>query len=417
MIRATTPMFLNALLVVLSTASFSASADLTQGAVYLMTNQSNNAILAFERAPNGSLTRVGRFLTEGRGNPVAQGIDPPADPLASQGSLVLSDDGRFLFAVNAGSNEVSVLAVLPERLQLIETIGSGGVRPISLTARGGYLYVLNEGGTAPNIVGFRIGNNGDLTRLANSLRPLPSGVMADPGHISFNPTGRTLVLTEKATDQIVTYRVRLDGRTEQPIVTPSNAATPFGIAFDGLGHMFIAEAAGEVSGEASVSSYSFLPGGVLDTISESVPDLQTLAGRVVVSNDKQYVFVSNRKNSKLSTYQLAEDGSIELLIARQVWVVRPVRRWPSAAMKQNFSMLASTGAERHAPMSRSTRMHPESNRGASRLASASKALRRVLSRASTRSRTGAVRIADWRLGSESNRRTRLCRPLHDHSAT
>ena len=314
MIRATTPMFLNALLVVLSTAAFSAAAvDLTQGAVYLMTNQSNNAILAFERAPNGSLTRVGRFLTGGRGNPVAQGIDPPADPLAAQGSLVLSDDGRFLFAANAGSNEVSVLAVRPESLQLIETIGSGGVRPISVTARGGYLYVLNEGGTTPNLVGFRIANTGDLTRLANSLRPLPGGVMADPAQVAFNPSGRTLVLTEKATDQIVTYRVRLDGRTEQPIVTPSNAATPFGIAFDGLGHMFIAEAAGEVSGEASVSSYSFLPGGVLETISESVPDLQSLASRVVVSNDKQYVFVSNRKSSQLSTYQLSEDGSIELL--------------------------------------------------------------------------------------------------------
>src|SRR5690606_29805303 len=28
-----------------------------------------------------------------------------------------------------------------------------------------------------------------------------------------------------------------------------------------------------------------------------------------------------------------------------------------------------------------------------------------------------LRFSDWRPGSESNRRTRLCRPLHDHSAT
>ena len=314
MIRITTATLIKTLAVVLSTVATSATAvDLTQGAVYLMTNQGNNAILAFERAPNGNLTHVGRFLTGGRGNPVAQGIDPNADPLASQGSLVLSDDGRFLFAVNSGSNKVSVLAVQPEGLQLIESVGSGGVRPISLTARGNFLYVLNEGGTTPNIVGFRIGDTGDLTRLANSSRPLPGGVMADPAHIAFNPSGRTLVVTEKASDQIVTYRVRLDGQTEQPIVTPSNRATPFGIAFDGLGHMFVAEAAAELPGEASVSSYGFLPGGVLDTISESVPDLQTLAGRVVVSNDKRFVFVSNRKSSQISTYELAEDGSIELL--------------------------------------------------------------------------------------------------------
>ena len=30
---------------------------------------------------------------------------------------------------------------------------------------------------------------------------------------------------------------------------------------------------------------------------------------------------------------------------------------------------------------------------------------------------GIDRRGDWRLGAESNRCTRLCRPLHDHSAT
>jgi 6-phosphogluconolactonase (cycloisomerase 2 family) len=314
MIRVRTPVFLKSLVVVLSASVFPAAAvDLTEGAVYLMTNQGNNAIIAFERAPLGTLTRVGRYLTGGVGNPVPQGSDPPADPLASQGSLVLSDDGRFLFAVNAGSNEISVLAVQPESLELVGTVGSGGVRPISVTAHGNLLYVLNEGGTSPNIVGFRIGSTGELTRIANSRRSLPSGVMADPGHIAFNPTGRTLVLTEKATDQVVSYRVRLDGRTEQPVVTPSNAPTPFGIAFDGLGHMFVAEAAGGIDGIASLSSYEFLPGGVLQNISESVPDLQTFAGRVVVTLDKQFVYVSNRRSSQISAYQLSADGSIALL--------------------------------------------------------------------------------------------------------
>jgi 6-phosphogluconolactonase (cycloisomerase 2 family) len=215
--------------------------------------------------------------------------------------------------VNAGSNEISVFSVQADGLQRVTKVRSGGVRPISLTVHGKLLYVLNEGGTSPNIVGFRISNAGELTRLANSLRTLPSGVMADPGQIAFNPNGRTLVLTEKGTDQIVTYRVRLDGRTEPPIVMPSNGATPFGIAFDGLGHVFVAEANGGLAGAASLSSYDFLPGGILETISESVPDGQTYAGRVVVTHDLQFVFVSNRRSSQISTYQLAEDGSIELL--------------------------------------------------------------------------------------------------------
>jgi hypothetical protein len=83
--------------------------NLKSGAVYVLTNQVNNAIAAFDRAPDGTLTAAGTFSTGGAGNPVAQPGDPPTDPLASQGSLILSDN--FLFAVNAGSNEISVLSI------------------------------------------------------------------------------------------------------------------------------------------------------------------------------------------------------------------------------------------------------------------------------------------------------------------
>ena len=103
------------------------------GAVYLMTNQDRNAVAVFERAPDGTLRPAGTFPTGGGGNPVAEAGDPPFDPLASQGALILSEDDRFLFAVNAGSNEVSVLAVRPNRLTLVDKVASGGTRPISLT--------------------------------------------------------------------------------------------------------------------------------------------------------------------------------------------------------------------------------------------------------------------------------------------
>ena len=93
------------------------------------------------------------FPTGGSGNPVRKERILLTNPLASQGSLVLSDDGRFLYAVNAGSNQISVFEVRKAGLRLIENQRSGGKRPISVTARGNLLYVLNEGGT-PNIAGF-----------------------------------------------------------------------------------------------------------------------------------------------------------------------------------------------------------------------------------------------------------------------
>src|SRR5918999_1056071 len=86
--------------------------DSRSGAVFAMTNQpTGNAIVAFSRASDGTLTPAGVFPTGGLGS----GGGP--DPLRSQGSLILSGDEpgarvggqghQLLFAVNAGSNEIS----------------------------------------------------------------------------------------------------------------------------------------------------------------------------------------------------------------------------------------------------------------------------------------------------------------------
>ena len=71
------------------------------GAVYTMSNAATgNAVLVFRRAANGSLTPAASVPTGGLG--VGRG-------LGNQNAVVLSDDRRWLFAVNAGSNDVSTL--------------------------------------------------------------------------------------------------------------------------------------------------------------------------------------------------------------------------------------------------------------------------------------------------------------------
>ena len=153
--------------------------NLQAGAVYVLTNQVENAVAVFRRTPDGHLTAAGEFSTGGAGNPVAIPPDPPVDPLASQGALIFGPGNQFLFAVNAGSNEISVLSVGRSGLNLIDVVDSGGVRPISLTVHDDLLYVLNEGGT-PNITGFTIGGDGTLSPLAGSTQPLVGGAAADP---------------------------------------------------------------------------------------------------------------------------------------------------------------------------------------------------------------------------------------------
>jgi 6-phosphogluconolactonase len=286
--------------------------SLRSGAVYVMTNQVANAVAVFKRAPDGTLSPAGMFSTGGSGNPVAQPGDPPTDPLASQGSLILSEDNRFLFAVNAGSNEISALAVERAGLTLVDKVASGGVRPISVTVHGNLLYVLNEGGT-PNITGFIVSNEGELSPLAGSTRPLSGGSAADPAEVSFSPGGELLVVTEKATNIIDTYTVGGDGLASGPLPNPSNGLTPFGFAFDRRANLIVSEAFGGAPNQSAVSSYTVSEDGTLSVVSGSVPDFQTAACWVVITNNGRYAFVSNTGSGTVSSYKLGAQGNLSLI--------------------------------------------------------------------------------------------------------
>lgn len=287
-----------------------AANNLKSGAVYVLTNQVNNAVAAFDRAPDGTLTAAGTFSTGGSGNPVAQPGDPPTDPLASQGALILSNN--FLFTVNAGSNEISVLSVGKDSLTLVDKVNSGGIRPISLTVHGDLLYVLNEGGT-PNITGFTISETGELTPLPGSTRPLTAGSMADPAEVRFSSDGALLVVTEKATNLIDVYVVGSDGVAGLPTPNPSNGLTPFGFAFDQRDNLIVSEAFGGAPNAAAVSSYNAALSGTLSVVSGSVPDFQTAACWIVITNSGRYVYTSNTGTGVVSSYTLASNGALSLL--------------------------------------------------------------------------------------------------------
>lgn len=291
--------------------TISSADNFKSGAVYVLNNQVSNAIAVFTRAPDGTLTAAGMFTTGGAGNPVAQPGDPPTDPLASQGSLILGDN-QLLFAVNAGSNEISVLRIEKSSLTLVDKVSSGGLRPISLTLHENLLYVLNEGGD-PNITGFTVGDDGSLTPLANSTRPLIGSTGADPAQVGFSADGSLLTVTEKLGNRIDTYTVGADGTPSAPIANPSSGLTPFGFAFRDDGVLVVSEAFGGVPNQGKASSYSAPAGGLLSVISPSVPDLQTAACWVEISNNGKLVFVSNTGSSAISSYSLNDSGVLSLL--------------------------------------------------------------------------------------------------------
>jgi 6-phosphogluconolactonase (cycloisomerase 2 family) len=278
------------------------------GAVYTMTNAvTGNEVVAFNRAADGTLSPAGSFPTGGLGS---------GGGLGNQGGLILDDD-RFLFAVNAGSDEISVLSVDDSSLRLVDKVPSGGMRPISLTLDGDLLYVLNAGGLvggSDNITGFVVGQEGSLSPLAGSTRPL-SAAVTGPAQVAFSPSGRFLVVTEKSTNIIDAYSVTAQGTPGPPDPQPSAGQTPFGFAFGRRDQLFVSEAAGGAPGASSVSSYTISGAGLLHVISPSVPTTQTAACWVVVTTDHRFAYVSNTGNASISSYRIGRDGGISLLEA------------------------------------------------------------------------------------------------------
>ncbi len=261
----------------------------TPGAVYAMTNAADgNEVIIFDRKANGDLTEVGPIATGGLGS--GGGLDP----LGSQGSLVLSEDHRWLLAVNAGSDEISVFKVLPAGLLLVDVVGSGGDFPVSITIYHDLVYVLNA--STPNITAFTLSFAGELTPLAGSTRSLGSGAFAQVG---FDPQGNNLVVTDKEDHEILVFSLESDGTpSTTPVTTQSSGLVPFGFIFDRRGHLLVSEA-----GSGAASSYRILPDDTLDLITPSEPNNQT-ATCWIAGNKRGDVFTSNTASSTVSAYKL-----------------------------------------------------------------------------------------------------------------
>jgi 6-phosphogluconolactonase len=265
------------------------------GAVYTLSNAIANSVLVYDRASDGSLSAAGAYLTGGTGT---------GAPLGSQGSVVLSDDGRYLLAVNAGNSTVSAFSVHEDGLTLLNAVSSGGATPISVAVSKQLVYVVNAGSLS--ISGFTLDSEG-LSPLAGSTRPL-GGV--GPAQVSFTPSGDTLIVTNKATSTIDTFAVGTGGIAGPAQSTPSTGNTPFGFDFDNKGHLLVSDAnAGP--GNSAATSYDVFTAGV-SAITGPVLTGQGAACWLVASKNGRYAFTANAGSGSISTFAVDPSGALSL---------------------------------------------------------------------------------------------------------
>ena len=286
-------------------ASALAAGTASATTLYTQTNDAGgNAIQMFRAGANGELTSAGTVSTGGLGTSAG---------LGNQGALALTRDGRWLFAVNAGSNDISVFALGSGAPSLVARVPSGGTRPVSLTVHEDLLYVLNAGGSG-NIAGFRIGGNGRLGVVSGATRPL-SSASAGAAQIAFDNSGDALVVTEKATNRISVYEID-HGRAHGPRSYPSNGSTPFGFGFDRRNTLVVSEAFGGSPNASAVSSYDLAEEGAgLQLIDGSVPTAQTAACWVIMARHGRYAYTTNTGSGTLTGFGIDRSGRLARLSA------------------------------------------------------------------------------------------------------
>ena len=284
-----------------------AQAAVDQHAVFAMTNSvQGNQIIAYSRAADGSLIERNHFATGGRGS------GGTTDPLGSQGSLTLSQNHSLLFAVNAGTGVISVFRVNGANLQLIQVVSSGGSAPVAIAQHGNLVYVINFAGNS-NVVGFNLGQDGQLVGIPNSIRYL-SATNTGPSSLAFSPDGRFLLVTEKVTNNIDVFSVNSDGSLSQPTITPDPIPGIFDVVFSPDGAALIVHTGGSTNTSAStVSSYLVQEGGTLVPVTGSVPTLGTFACWIALTPDGQFAFVSNTLSSSISGFAIGGSGSLTAL--------------------------------------------------------------------------------------------------------
>ena len=283
------------------------------GHVYVNDNTAGtNTIGAFDRHADGTLTPEA-------GSPFAAGGAGTGAGLASQGAIQIAAGGRFLIAVDAGSNQISVLRIHPTARSAWSAVGvgsSGGTLPDSIAVHGNLVYVANSGAGDTNYTGFRLGFNGRLFPIPGSTVTLAAN--AAPGDVLFNGTGTKLVGTEVGTSVIDSFTVGFGGRLTAAPGSPFPAAGPGPVrqrvpADQPQPAVRVQRPQHRRRHRHRLGVHGLLQRDADPVAGSPFADHQTAPCWVEITHDGQFLFTVNTGSGTISRFSIAPDGTLTLL--------------------------------------------------------------------------------------------------------
>ena len=310
---------------------------------YAANSQANN-VTAFRLGTDGALLRG--ESTTATPNPAAVGTTPRA--------LAISQDSRFLYVANSGSDSVTVFSIgtaglltpVPATTGNPNPVAAGGSAPIALATAspGRFLYVANR--ASNTVTAFQIETSGLLTQVppagpgTNPISVSGTGLTA----LAMSPNGQFLYTTNGTSNTVTVFQVVTSGLLTLVPPTGSNpnpastrGTTPNGIAVASNGaHLYI------VNGEGNVSAFAIASNGLLTLVpaSGTAPNPAPAGANpaaVTISEDGQFLYVTNRGGSvgSVSAYTIVSESGTLVPLTPLLGNPFPAGTSPSAIATMN----------------------------------------------------------------------------------
>jgi len=254
-------------------------------------------IVAYREDPNAGV------LLQLSGSPITAG--------AAVESLAIHPSGKYLYAANSGSNNISLYTISSTGgLTEVTPRQSAGTSPTLLVMdpSGSLLYVANSGSFDISV--FSIGTNGNLTPVQQTNGPTaPIGMSAI--NMALAPSGNVLYVTGQGLQGWIEVFPMNQGVLGTPVsgspfLTGNN---PYGLVIDSASHLYTAN-----KQDNAISEFTINSDGSLGTIAGS-PIGETYTGPVSLLIDKsgKYLYVANQGSGNLAAYSIGSDGGLTLL--------------------------------------------------------------------------------------------------------
>jgi 6-phosphogluconolactonase len=227
-------------------------------------------------------------------------------------SLAVHPSGKYLYAANAGENDVSFFQIEAYGQLLEQPRTPVGTSPTLLVmdSAGKYLYVANSG--SQNIFVLSIGSTGTLTQVGN-----PFQVGISPLNMKISPSGNFLYVTGASPQAgtpgyIEVLRINRSAASPLSLVAITQpGSSPYGLEISPNGnYLYTAN-----FGDNTISEFTIGSNGLLTPIAGSpIGEAYTGPVSLLVDPSGKYLYVANQQSSgNLAGYSIASTGALSLL--------------------------------------------------------------------------------------------------------